>query len=248
MKKLSHGFTLIELMVVIGILGLLMGVLVPKIADSMNNAKVTAATVQGRNLYQAILAAGLNHPDKDDNALWPRSSENKGDDSTDITGMTFGSSTEYFKELFDLQNYGSKNWRPYLGKSADVSLLYGCGVPSFEGKNIQSKNVMWAVAQGVTSDLDEVVPVLVTRNCAIDKLHTSGEFNGTTSTEVGVGKDNGGESDIPFGSDLYVMVRKGGTVDRMEARYSKLYEIYKRKSFTIADGNGFKYLKTGTSE
>lgn len=248
MNKTKNGFTLVELLVVIGILGILMGVLFPSISGAMSKTKLTACTMQGKKLFEGITTAGLNHPDQDECALWPRSSQNKGTDDTDITGKTYGSSTEYFKDLFDLERYGTDQWNSYLKGSADVSVLYGCGVPGFQGKNIQAKNIMWVVAQGVTTDLDECVPVLVTRNAAVEKLIKTGSFNGTDNTQVGVGKDNGGESNTPFGKDAFVVVRKGGATKVIESRYTKLYEIYERKSFTISEATEFNYLKTGASE
>lgn len=247
MKKQSKGFTLVELLVVIGILGILMGVLFPAISGAMARTKLTACKMNGKKLFDAITTAGLSHPDQDECALWPRTSDNVGSDNTEITGKTYGTSTDYFKDLFDLDNYGTQKWNSYLKGSANVDVLYGCGVPPFQGKNIQAKNVMWCVAQGVTSDIDEVVPVLVTRNSQIESLFTTGTFSGTENTEVGIGKDNGGESNTPFGADSFVVVRKGGGVDAVESRYSKLYQIYKNKSFTIESASQFKYLKTGAN-
>ncbi len=50
----SGGFTLIELMVVIVILGILAGVVVPRFMDSPDKAKVTKAAVEIHALEQAI--------------------------------------------------------------------------------------------------------------------------------------------------------------------------------------------------
>lgn len=247
MKKQSKGFTLVELLVVIGILGILMGVLFPAISGAMNKTKLTACKMNGKKLFDAITTAGLSHPDQDECALWPRTSDNKGGDDTEITGKTFGTATEYFKELFDLQNYGTQKWNSYLKGAANVDVLYGCGVPPFQGSKIEARNVMWCVAQGVASDVDEVVPVLVTRNAQVDALFTTGTFAGTENTVVGIGKDDGGESATPFGAESFVVVRKGGGVDAIEPRYAKLYQIYKNKSFTIESASQFKYLKTGAN-
>jgi prepilin-type N-terminal cleavage/methylation domain-containing protein len=48
MKKNKQGFTLVELLVVIAILGILMAVFVPKIADALSSANVTAMVNKGK--------------------------------------------------------------------------------------------------------------------------------------------------------------------------------------------------------
>lgn len=52
--------------------------------------------------------------------------------------------------------------------------------------------------KGLPDKIPDIIPVLVTRNAAVNYLSTSGTFLGTETTEVGVGKANGGESDTPF--------------------------------------------------
>ncbi|TCK05320.1 type II secretion system major pseudopilin GspG [Phorcysia thermohydrogeniphila] len=54
MKKLRAGFTLIELMIVIVILGLLAALVAPKFLKSGEEAKVTTTQVQMKNVEQAL--------------------------------------------------------------------------------------------------------------------------------------------------------------------------------------------------
>lgn len=53
-KKRDKGFTLIELMVVIVILGLLAGIIVPRLLGRTEEAKRTKAAVQIRNIEAAL--------------------------------------------------------------------------------------------------------------------------------------------------------------------------------------------------
>ena len=247
MKKHSKGFTLVELLVVIGILGLLMGVLLPKIAGAMGDAKQLEVKTKGLALYKQIMQAGIKSYEKDAWARWPRSAKNKSDDDEDISGKTFGSSTEYFVELLDIKKYGTKNWRP-LVKDITTAELCGSGVPTPKPGQLEPRNVMWCIAQGVSDNIPDVVPILVTRNGDVTKLFKSGDFNGRDKTEVGVGKENGGESDTPFGKDSFVVVRRGGAVDAIDSAEATLQKIYNGQQFSISDESGFDYLKTGASE
>ena len=65
MRQDQRGFTLIELMVVVTILALLVALVMPKIIGRSDEARVTAAKVQLRNIESALQLYKL------DNGLYP---------------------------------------------------------------------------------------------------------------------------------------------------------------------------------
>ena len=69
LRHLHRGFTLIELMVVLVIIGLLAAIIVPNVLDRADDARVTAARTDVNNLMQALKLYKL------DNQRYPASAQ-----------------------------------------------------------------------------------------------------------------------------------------------------------------------------
>ena len=127
----QRGFTLIELMVVLVIMGGLAGLIVPNVLDRADDARTTAAKTDVNNLMQALKLYRL------DNQRYPTGEQG-------LAALTAKPTT----------NPAPPNWRPYLDKlpadpwgrpyqylnpgvhaEVDVLSLGADGLPGGEGNN-----------------------------------------------------------------------------------------------------------------
>ena len=241
MKNLSKGFTLVELLVVIGILGILMGALFPAISAAMIKANISACSMRGRNLFVAITSANTEREAAGLGSVWPRT---QGADSSggeqDISEKSYSSAYQYFNDLFDVKNMkNADSWSPYV-TGVDLGCLSGAGVnPVQAGNELKAENVGWCVGANVQDNMEDIVPILVSRNVecsSLRKKYESGnekmEFSSTYST--------------PFAKKAFVMIRKGGGAIGMTTKYLTTAVVYNKQVFELPeateDVQAFTYL------
>ncbi len=245
MKKLTKGFTLVELLVVIGILGILMGALFPAINGAMLSAKTNAMAMSGRNLFNGIMQANIDRLQSNRESLWPKkNSATTSDGSDDIAEKTWNDADSYFDELFGMASYGTSDWDNDKWVDVDIKHVSGPGVPTYKGNKTLKGCVAWKVVTDLTDDMPDVLPVLVSRNLDTSTFAVSGEKNTIGETKrLTMGKDFA----EPFGSKACVIIHKGGGATVHKARYATLADIYEKQTISFPSSVQISYLEPSKS-
>jgi prepilin-type N-terminal cleavage/methylation domain-containing protein len=232
----SKGFTLVELLAVLGILGILFTALFPAISNAVLQANMTEVGLRGRDIFVAIASANAQRKILGLDSVWPKTTApagGSGGGETDISAMAFNNAAYYFYVLLDGKNIGLSNWSPYV-IGVDYSKLSGAGVPSFPGggQMLQAQYVMWTIGANLRDEMEDIIPILVTRNVNATQLVL--RYEGTSTTKVGLGRDY----TTPFSNKGFVMIRKSGAIFKARAKYSNLRVIYQGKRFDLTGTTG----------
>jgi len=229
--KSASGLTLVELIVVVGIAVVLVMALCPVTVNDSLLDSMAAVGMRGRDIFVAIEGANTERKALGLPPVWPCDF-----DPATVTNaeeralMGASNSSDFFRMLYDEERLGASDWAPYVA-GFDYAKLAGAGVPAnMCGQGLRATNNMWTVAKNVRDDMDDVIPVLITRN--IDASSLAARAGDRDLAERSLRFDSAWTT--PFGRKGYVLIRKGGAMFKARPKYMPWRVVYNNQAFDTA--------------
>ena len=197
----TAGLTLVELLVMTAIVCLLALVFLPVIGNALATANMAAMGTRGRVIHVAIACATIEREELGQPTAWP--SDEPGSDTS------FDNSTDYFRYLLDEERLDTPAWKPVV-TGLDHSRLAGAGVPACTNNRLTAACNVWTVAKNVGSDMDESMPVLITRNVDASSLAS---LTTVTNRHWTLRPDT--TYNMPFRDRGLLLIRKNGAIRKI---------------------------------
>ena len=189
-----------------------------------------------RSLFVAIDQANVERDSVGLPTVWPRTKD-FGNDKDDIAGKSFKSASDYFAALFDLNNFGKENWKPYVDNEC---YNIGSNLKVFNlSEHARPFSSDWIVAANVKEEFSNYLPVLISAN--VDPKSIKVPFDRRKEV-IPVGS-RVGRTGIPWGNDYVLVVNKLGMVNVIEAEKFSNYTLTMGMDVNDAKGlQGLEYL------
>jgi len=233
-----RGFNAIELAAVTAVVMLLGLALMPAVSNQVMGANMSAVGTRGRDIFVAITGANTEREPLGLPSVWPSEGGLLTNAVNDIASKVFTNSTDYFNCLFDGKNIGKACWNPFVA-GLDYSKLAGAGVPAYTKGKFTAENNLWTVAMNVRDEMEDVVPVLVTRNIDASSLAakvTEREWDKTLRFDP--------EWKVPYGDQAFLLIRQGGAIFKCRAKYNSYGTVYGKRTFdATVDAEGKPVVK-----
>ena len=142
-----------------------------------------------------------------------------------------------------MTNYGTTQHSPFV--DTDIKFLSGAGVPAYKGNKSLKGCIAWKIVTDLTSDMPDIIPVLITRNLNTDQFYRSGQSNDSNSQTKQLSTDS--KFPLPFGTKASVIIHKGGAASTYKGRYQSLSDIYEKQTITFADNSEIDYISPSAS-